>query len=193
MSIDLSSSDLISARRMSFSKISSGLRLIFLCSVVSSSDWDSSFIVESASLSSMSVSCLFLRFDCGLLALGGLRFFALVGVGAPEAFMHSSLKNVFMVVLGVSVVSFELFLLLFFFFCTSLAVVSRVSLRLLLILGSLFMINDSGPFDCRCIKFNTCNITHFLVFCLSFYSLQQFGVNVLVRHVILTHSFNSWV
>ena len=161
MSIDLSNSDLISARRISFNRINSGLRLIFPCSVDLSSERDSSFILESASLSSMSVSCLFLRLDCGLLALGGLHFFALIGVDAPGAFLHSSLKNVFMVVLGDSVVFFELFLLLFFFFRTFLAVESCVSVRVLMLLVSLFMINALSRFTCRCIKFSTCNITRF--------------------------------
>ena len=60
----------------------------------------SSLTLESASLSSESVSCLFILSGCGLVVLGGLHFFALVGVDAFLSFLHSSLKNVLIVVLG---------------------------------------------------------------------------------------------
>ena len=140
MSIDLSSSDLISDRSMSFSKVNSGLRLIFSFLFPSSSERDSSFTLESTSLSSESVSCLFIRFGCGLLALGGLCFFALMGVDAFVSFLHSSLKNGLIVVFGNSAVSFEPFLLLFFFW-VSFCLVILYFCGIFVLLPSMFIID----------------------------------------------------
>ena len=139
MSIDLSSSDLISDRSMSLSKVNSGLRLIFFFLFPSSSKRDSSLILESASLSSESMSCLFLHFGCGLLVLGRLRFFALNGVDAFVSFLHSSLKNVLIVVFGDSVVSFELFLLLFFFW-VFFVLLASISVGMLMLLSSMLLV-----------------------------------------------------
>ena len=126
---------------MSFSKVNSGLRLIFFLpftSFPSSSESDSSLILESASLSSESVSCLFLHFGCGLLVLGGLCFFTLMGVGAFVSFLHSSLKNVLIVVFGDSIVSFEHFLLLFFFW-VFFDLLTSISMGIFELLISMFM------------------------------------------------------
>ena len=85
------------------------------------------------------MSCLFLRFGCGLLVLGGLRFFALNGVDAFVSFLHSSLKNILIVVFGDSVVSFEPFLFLFFFW-VFFVLLASISVGMLMLLSPMLVV-----------------------------------------------------
>ena len=63
-----------------------------------------------------------------------------MGVDVFVSFLHSSLKNVLIVVFGDSVVSFEPFLLLFFFW-VFFALLSSISVGIFVLLPSMFIID----------------------------------------------------